>query len=324
MQRPSRYSIAAGTTPDPSTASIAAQPSRTDPYAAATGKRLRRRGHQPQPRGRDDPQRPLAADQQRPQVEPRDVLAHRPAEGHQLARRDHRLDAGHPAPRHAVLEGVRPARVGREVAARAATARPRPGPAGRAARSRGRGGRPSRSSPRPRPPCATAAGRTSARDQADPARSRPCRQTPPPARSRRCSRCVRRRGSSRRRGRSTTRRPRRPPPRSPARPATGTRPDRPLASASATSRATCAAPTSEARSACTAPPYPRRAHARGRHHPLRRQPHPAGAGGPRSRRDRHAARALRQGPLARAPRKAARSSRSPPTASTCSCASPAT
>ena len=36
MQRPSRYSIAAGTTPDPSTASIAAHPSRTLPYAAAT------------------------------------------------------------------------------------------------------------------------------------------------------------------------------------------------------------------------------------------------------------------------------------------------
>ncbi len=37
MQRPSRYSIAAGSTPDPSTASTAAQPSRTLPYAAATG-----------------------------------------------------------------------------------------------------------------------------------------------------------------------------------------------------------------------------------------------------------------------------------------------
>src|SRR3954451_14768402 len=44
-------------------------------------------------------------------------------------------------------------------------------------------------------------------------------------------------------------------------------------------------------------------HARGRHHPPRGEPDPAGARGPRARRDRHAAPALRPRPLARAPRR---------------------
>jgi hypothetical protein len=40
-----------------------------------------------------------------------------PAEPHELAGRHDRLDAGHPRAGHAVLEGVRPARVRRDVAA---------------------------------------------------------------------------------------------------------------------------------------------------------------------------------------------------------------
>ena len=48
-------------------------------------------------------------------------------------------------------------------------------------------------------------------------------------------------------------------------------------------------------------PYPER-RARGRHDPLRGEPHPARAGGPRARRDPHAAPALRARPLGRAAR----------------------
>ena len=61
--------------------------------------------------------------------------------------------------------------------------------------------------------------------------------------------------------------------------------------------------------------------ARGRHDPLRGEPHPAGARGPRARRARDAAPALRPRPLARAAGGPARCARSTPTASTCSCAS---
>ena len=64
--------------------------------------------------------------------------------------------------------------------------------------------------------------------------------------------------------------------------------------------------------------------ARGRHDPLRREPDPARARGPRPGRARDAAPALRPRPLARAPRRAARCAPSTPTASTCSCASTAT
>jgi hypothetical protein len=76
-----------------------------------------RRGDQPQPGGGDDRERPLRADQQAPQVVAGDVLADRAAERDHLAAGEHRLEPRHPRPRHAVLEGVRPARVGRDVAA---------------------------------------------------------------------------------------------------------------------------------------------------------------------------------------------------------------
>ena len=79
-------------------------------------RRLGRR-HQPQPGGRDDAERPLGADQQALQVVPGDVLAHRAAHRDHLARRDDRLETGHPAARDAVLERVRAACVRGDVAA---------------------------------------------------------------------------------------------------------------------------------------------------------------------------------------------------------------
>src|SRR3954452_21013914 len=54
------------------------------------------------------------------------------------------------------------------------------------------------------------------------------------------------------------------------------------------------------------PPYPRTSDARGRHHPLRRQPDPPGAAGPRARRDPHAPPAVRARPLAAAAGRAGR------------------
>ena len=205
---PVEYSIAAGTTPDPSTASIAAAP-RTlrTPRRPRTP---RRRRHQPQPRGRDDPAAsPRCRSAATAGPAAATSLRTGPAEGHQLARRDHRLDAGHPAPRHAVLEGVRPARVGREVAPSCdCSAAPGSGgnssPLSRARRATVAVVTPASASIRQRSGSneRTRSSRSSAIATASPG---------PSARSRRCSPCARRPGSSRRRGRSTTRRPRRPP-----------------------------------------------------------------------------------------------------------------
>src|SRR5204863_7456992 len=66
-------------------------------------------------RRRDDPEPALYAAKRRAQLIARDVLAHRAAYPCQLARRDHRLEAGDPAPDRSVLEGVRARRVGRDV-----------------------------------------------------------------------------------------------------------------------------------------------------------------------------------------------------------------
>ena len=63
------------------------------------------------------PSVPSRADEQRRQVVRRDVLARRPAEADELARRDDRLQAGDPRAGDAVLERVRPAGVRRDVAA---------------------------------------------------------------------------------------------------------------------------------------------------------------------------------------------------------------
>ena len=60
---------------------------------------------------------------------------------------------------------------------------------------------------------------------------------------------------------------------------------------------------------------------RGRHHPLRREPDPAGARGPGPGRDRHPAPALPAATAGRSGSAAGRCARSTPTASTCSCAS---
>ena len=58
-----------------------------------------RRGDEPQPRRRDEPERPFGADEQALDVVARDVLAQRAADAHDLARRDHRLDARSPSGR---------------------------------------------------------------------------------------------------------------------------------------------------------------------------------------------------------------------------------
>src|SRR5207249_3015981 len=56
-------------------------------------------------------------DQQALQVVAGHVLSTWSAETHDLSRGDHRFQAGHPAAGHAVLEGMRTARVGGEIAA---------------------------------------------------------------------------------------------------------------------------------------------------------------------------------------------------------------
>ena len=76
-----------------------------------------RRRDQPQPRRGDDPERALGADQQALHVVARDILADRPADRDHLARRDDRLEPGHPRAGGAVLVRVRPGGVGRDVAA---------------------------------------------------------------------------------------------------------------------------------------------------------------------------------------------------------------
>ena len=74
-------------------------------------------GNESQPGGRDDGQRPLRAGEEADQVIAGDVLADRAAEQHHLAARQHCFQAGDPVAGDAVLEGVRPAGVGRDVAA---------------------------------------------------------------------------------------------------------------------------------------------------------------------------------------------------------------
>ena len=94
--------------PLPSTRSIASQPAAVSGTSRATGSCGLRRRHEPQPGRGDDPERPLRADQQRAQVVAGDVLAHRAADAHQLARREHRLEPGDPVAGHAVLKACGP------------------------------------------------------------------------------------------------------------------------------------------------------------------------------------------------------------------------
>ena len=70
-----------------------------------------------QPRRRDDAERALGADEEALQVIAGDVFPDRPADGHELARSEHGLEAGDPGAGGAVLERVRSGRVRRDVAA---------------------------------------------------------------------------------------------------------------------------------------------------------------------------------------------------------------
>ena len=81
------------------------------------GERRLGRWGESQPGGRDHGKGALGADEQRAQVIARDVLADRPADFDHLAACEDRLEAGHPGAGRAVLEGVRSAGVGRDVAA---------------------------------------------------------------------------------------------------------------------------------------------------------------------------------------------------------------
>ena len=198
---PSRYSIAAGTTPDASTRSIAPIPVSASGYSPTTGSSSSGAGCQPQPGGGDQPERPLRADEQALQVVGGHVLAQRPAERDDLPGRHDRLDARHPVPRHAVLEGVRPAGVAGDVAADLRDLR-RPGVRReRAARSRAPTAGCHRWSRRPRRASARAAGRTAGCDSD--ARSR-SRRRPRRGSRRRPGRCPRRGRSAARRARSTS------------------------------------------------------------------------------------------------------------------------
>ena len=73
-------------------------------------------GEQPQPDLRDDPERALAADDQRHAVVSRKIRG-RPAESRDLAVRQNHLDPEHVVDHRAVSEGVRTARVGPDVPA---------------------------------------------------------------------------------------------------------------------------------------------------------------------------------------------------------------
>ena len=103
--------------PLPITASIAASRARCPVEARPAGSAASGAGIILQPRGGDDPERPLGADQQRLEVVAGDVLAHRAADPDELAGREHELEPGDPGARHPVLERVRPAGVGGDVAA---------------------------------------------------------------------------------------------------------------------------------------------------------------------------------------------------------------
>ena len=113
----SRYSIAAGTTPDARHALDRGDARVGVAVEADHGQLELGRGHEPQPGGGDEAERSLRADEQALQVVAGDVLADRAAERDDLAGRDDGLDPGHPVAGDAVLEGVRPAGVARDVAA---------------------------------------------------------------------------------------------------------------------------------------------------------------------------------------------------------------
>ena len=83
------------------------------------GQRQRRlgRGDQLDPRRGDHSERALGADHQRLEVVAGDVLAQRPADPDELARRQHHFEPGDPGAGDAVLERMRPAGVGGDIAA---------------------------------------------------------------------------------------------------------------------------------------------------------------------------------------------------------------
>ncbi len=99
---------------------------------------------EPEPRRRDDGERPLAPDEERRQVVARHVLPGLAAGHGDAAVREDGLETQHPLPRHAVLGGVRAPRVLGDVAADAGTSRAKRGRAGNRAR------------PPPPPPAASA------------------------------------------------------------------------------------------------------------------------------------------------------------------------
>ena len=114
---PSRNSIAAGCVPLAIAFVTAAAPSPAVGVEGDHGPAGLRRRDQLQTHGGHDPERALRADHERADVVARHVLAQPPAEADELARCDRHLEARHPGAGDAVLERVRPAGVGRDVAA---------------------------------------------------------------------------------------------------------------------------------------------------------------------------------------------------------------
>ncbi len=115
---PSRKSSTEGRSPAARMPGIASQPAcRGSGMKITSAEGALGRGQQAQLDGRDHAERPLGADQQALQVIARDVLARPAADLHELAGREHDLQARDPAAGHAVLEGVRAAGVRRDVAA---------------------------------------------------------------------------------------------------------------------------------------------------------------------------------------------------------------
>ena len=128
----------------PSAPRSAAPPASTPAKSAAIGSAASAAGMSRSQAAVDDPERALRPGQKADQVVSGDVLPHRAAGRHDLARRDHGLDPRHPRAGRPVLECVRAAGVRRHVAADLRLLGGARDPAGTRGRSRGRSGAPPR------------------------------------------------------------------------------------------------------------------------------------------------------------------------------------
>ena len=114
---PSRYSSAATGSPLPSTRASASQPAAVPECTETIGEAASGAGARRSHTAVMTPSVPSEPTSEAAEVVAGDVLPDRAADADELPGRDDDLDARHPVARDAVLEGVRPARVGGDVAA---------------------------------------------------------------------------------------------------------------------------------------------------------------------------------------------------------------